>query len=104
MNNKTMSNTLDIDIDSEKIAAFQAKTHGQLIQPGDPDYDEARSIYNAMIDKHPRFIMKCENIADVIASVNFTRENDLETSIRGGGHNGPGLALVDNGFVIDLSP
>ena len=104
MNNKTMSNTLDIDIDSEKIAVFRAKTRGQLIQPGDPDYDEARSIYNAMIDKHPRFIMKCENIADVIASVNFTRENDLETSIRGGGHNGPGLALVDNGFVIDLSP
>ena len=91
------------NIDSEKIATFEAETRGQLIQPDDPDYDEARSIYNAMINKHPRFIMKCKNVADVIASVNFARENDLETAIRGGGHNGPGLALVNGGFVIDLS-
>ncbi len=56
-----------------------------------------------MIDKHPGIIFKCKDTDDVIQAVNFGRENDLEVSIRSGGHNGAGLALVDNGLVIDLS-
>src|SRR5699024_11542209 len=59
--------------------------------------------YNAMIDKKPAAIVYCSNVADVIACVNFARSHDLLTAIRGGGHNGPGLALADEGLVIDLS-
>lgn len=76
---------------------------GPIIQPGDDGYDEARMIYNAMIDKRPRVIARCSNVADVITAVKFGRANALDTAIRGGGHNGPGLALVNDGLVIDLS-
>jgi hypothetical protein len=91
------------DIDETAVDDFRMALRGALIQPGDPEYDEARTIYNAMIDKHPRMIVRCADVADVIASVNFAREQDLEVSIRSGGHNGPGLAVVDDGLVIDLS-
>jgi FAD/FMN-containing dehydrogenase len=85
------------------INAFSESLRGNLIQPHDPDYDEARALYNAMIDKHPKFIARCADVADVIASVRFGREQGLDTAIRGGGHSGPGLASVDDGLVIDLS-
>lgn len=71
--------------------------------PGDQQYEEARAIYNGMIDKRPAAIVKCQNTDDVVAAVNFGRENRIETAIRGGGHNGAGLALVDGGLVIDLA-
>ncbi|MFO7847333.1 MAG: FAD-binding oxidoreductase [Balneolaceae bacterium] len=76
----------------------------ELIRPSDVNYDEERSIYNAMIDKRPALIAKCKNVDDVIESVNYAREEGIEVSIRSGGHSGPGLALVDDGMVIDLSP
>jgi FAD/FMN-containing dehydrogenase len=76
---------------------------GQLILPGDSNYDEARTIYNAMIDKRPAMILKCKNEQDVVLGIDFARKNNLELSIKSGGHNGAGLALVDDGFVIDLS-
>ncbi len=76
---------------------------GEVILPEDSNYDEARSIYNAMIDKKPAAILKCKNADDVVAGVNFARENHLEVSIKSGGHNGAGLALVNDGLVIDLS-
>lgn len=85
------------------IEDLKSKLRGRLVQAGEVDYDEARSIYNAMIDREPRYIVYCENVADVISAVNFARENEIRTSIRSGGHNGPGLALVDDGLVIDLS-
>jgi len=85
------------------IEDLKSKLRGRLVQAGEADYDEARSIYNAMIDREPRYIVYCENVADVISAVNFARENEIRTSIRSGGHNGPGLALVDDGLVIDLS-
>ncbi len=87
-----------------QVQAFQASLRGQLIRPGDSSYDEARSVYNGMIDKRPAFIARCANVADVIRSVNFARENGLTVAIRGGGHNGPGLGTCDDGLVIDLSP
>ncbi len=89
--------------DDEAIEELKNSLRGELIQPGDIDYDEARTIYNAMIDKHPALVAKCANAGDVIAAVNFARKQNLEVSIRSGGHNGPGLALVDDGLVIDLS-
>ena len=91
-------------LDETAIQGLAATMRGNLIQRGDPSYDEARKIYNAMIDKHPALIAQCSNVADVIAAVNFARDNDIIVAIRGGGHNGPGLGTVDDGLVIDLSP
>ena len=85
------------------IAELKQNLRGRLIGPGDADYDQARALYNGMIDKHPALIAQCLDAADVITAVRFGRENDLRIAIRGGGHNGPGLASVDNGIVIDLS-
>lgn len=91
-------------LNKQIIDNLSSSVRGRIVQPEDADYDEVRAIYNAMIEKRPRLIIQCANVADVITAVNFGRENDLETAIRGGGHNGPGLALVDDGLVIDLSP
>jgi len=77
--------------------------HGELLQPGDPGYSEARKIWNASIDKKPALIARCTGVADIVAAVNFGRENNLLTSIRGGGHNVGGRALCDDGLMIDLS-
>jgi FAD/FMN-containing dehydrogenase len=82
---------------------FARSLRGRLIRPTDPDYDEARALYNGMIDKRPRLIARCVNVTDVIAAVTFAREEGLLLAIRGGGHNGPGLGSVDDGLVIDLS-
>lgn len=77
---------------------------GQLIQPGDDEYDAARHVYNAMIDSLPAYIAQCFDVSDVISAVNFARTNDLELAIRSGGHNGAGLGTCDDGLVVDLSP
>lgn len=82
---------------------LSSEIKGTLILPGDQGYDKARSIYNGMIDKKPAAIVQCHNEADVMATVNFARTYAIETSIRSGGHNGAGLALVNEGLVIDLS-
>ena len=76
---------------------------GQLIQPGDREYDNSRSVYNAMIDKKPRMIAVCADTADVITAVNFGRETNMLMSIFGGGHNAAGLGVCDDGLVINLS-
>src|SRR5687768_7600305 len=82
---------------------FKASLRGTVIGRDEPGYDEARKLYNGMIDKHPLMIARCIDVADVITAVNFGRDNDLLIAIRGGGHNGPGLGGVDDGLVIDLS-
>lgn len=82
---------------------FAQTLRGRLIQRGDSDYEATRKIYNAMIDKRPRYIAKCANVADVLSAVAFGRECGLATAIRSGGHGGAGSALVDDGLVIDLS-
>lgn len=86
----------------EAIQDFGAQLRGELFRPGDPGYDEARKIYNAMIDRRPALMAHCRDVADVIAAVNFAREQGLTLAIRGGGHNGPGLGTCDDGLVIDL--
>jgi hypothetical protein len=85
------------------INAFKAGLRGELLQPGDAGYDGARKVYNAMIDRRPRLIARCTDVADVMAAVNFARDTGLLTAIRGGGHNGGGLGVCDDGLVIDLS-
>jgi len=86
----------------QSINEFSTQLRGELIQPGDPTYDETRKVYNGMIDKRPALIAQCVDAADVISAVNFGRENDVTIAIRGGGHNGPGFGTVDDGLVIDL--
>ncbi len=76
----------------------------RLIGPDDPRYDEARTLYNAMIDKRPALIARCETAEDVAAAIRFAREHDLRIAVRGGAHNGAGLASIDDGLMIDLSP
>ena len=85
------------------ITTFAANLRGPLIRAGDTGYDEARKLFNAMIDKRPRIIVRCADAADVITAVNFGRDNELPIAIRGGGHNGPGFGSVDDGLVIDMS-
>ena len=83
--------------------SLKAKLRGETIQQGDAGYDEARKLYNAMMDKKPALIARCVDVADVMACVNHARENNILVAIRGGGHNGPGLGSCNGGLVIDLS-
>lgn len=99
---KVMSNNLS-DINESVVEEFTSQIRGEVISPGDQSYNEERKVYNGMIDKSPDLIVKCVDVADVISTVNFGRENDLLVSIRGGGHNAGGLGLCNNGIVIDLS-
>jgi FAD/FMN-containing dehydrogenase len=89
-------------VSEDAITALADSLHGNLIQAGEAGYDEARAVYNAMIDKYPALIVRCRDVADVIAGVNFARDQGLLLSIRGGGHNGAGLGTVDDGLVLDL--
>lgn len=88
---------------TESVTELKTNLRGRVIEPHDPEYDDARKVYNAMIDKKPRLIARCADVADVIHSVNFARNNNLLLAIRGGGHNGGGLGICDDGVVIDLS-
>jgi FAD/FMN-containing dehydrogenase len=90
-------------IKHSKIKQLKESLLGRVVRPEDSDYDEVRTLYNAMIDKRPAVIAQCANVADVITAVRFGKEQNLDTAIHGGGHNGPGLALVNDGLVIDLS-
>jgi FAD/FMN-containing dehydrogenase len=95
--------TLIKDLDPELIAALASQMRGTLVQPSDGSYNETRKVYNGMIDKHPGLFAMCADVADVMAAVNFGRENNVLVAVRGGGHNGGGLGLCDGGLVIDLS-
>src|SRR3954470_14986447 len=90
-------------LQANSISELKAKLRGRVVEPNDADYDEARKVYNAMIDKKPRLIVECADVADVIYSVNFARQHGLLVAIRGGGHNGGGLGICDDGLVIDLA-
>lgn len=85
------------------IEDLKAALRGKLIRQSDKCYEEARKVYNGMIDKRPLLIARCADVADVMSAVRFGRDNGLLTAIRGGGHNGPGLGTCDDGLVIDLS-
>ena len=96
--------TKNVDLTEAQIQSFAGALHGELIRSGDAAYDEARAVWNGMINKRPTLIARCADAADVVASVNFARENGLLLSVRGGGHNVAGYATNDGGLVIDLSP
>ena len=86
-----------------EIEQLRSSVRGAIVQPGDADYESARKVYNGMIDKRPALIVRCVDVADVIAAVNYARANGVLTAVRGGGHNGGGLGTCDDGLVIDLS-
>src|ERR1700730_16158779 len=85
------------------IDELRTRLRGPLIAPGEPDYAAARQVYNGMIDRYPRLIARCHDVADVINTVNFGRDSGLTVAVRGGGHNGGGLGVCDDGVVIGLS-
>ena len=84
-------------------AELAAALRGDLITPGDPGYDQARAVYNAMIDKHPAAIARCRDAADIITCVQSARQHGLKIAVRGGGHNAAGFGVWDDALVIDLS-
>jgi FAD/FMN-containing dehydrogenase len=85
------------------VAELAAELHGNVICPGDPNYDEARALWNAAHDKHPALIVQAAGPADVAAALRFARSEKLEVAVRGGGHSIPGFSTVEGGIVIDLS-
>jgi FAD/FMN-containing dehydrogenase len=91
--------TLGREVVDGLVRAFR----GELIRPQDPGYEQARRVWNGMIDKRPALIARCTGARDVVAAVDFAREHDVPLSVRGGGHNVAGKALCDDGLVIDLS-
>ena len=82
------------------IAQLRSVFSGALIVPGDTEYDAGRAVWNGMIDKHPALIARCTCVADVVAAVNFAREQKLVVAVRGGGHNVAGHATCDGGIVV----
>ncbi len=91
-------------LSEQAITDFRGQFRGAVIQPQDASYADARKVYNAMIDRSPRLIARCADVADVITAVRFAQANGLRVSIRGGGHNAAGLGVCDGGLVIDLTP
>ena len=89
-------------LDTKALEALHAGLRGSLVTPGDPLYDEARKVFNAMIDKRPAMIARCANTADVVTAVNFARENGLTVAVRSGGHSVAGLSVCEGGILIDL--
>jgi FAD/FMN-containing dehydrogenase len=87
----------------DTVSRLREGFSGQILAPGEPGYDEARRIHNGLIDKHPALIARCLHTADVVDAINFGREEELEISVRGGGHNVAGKAVTEGGLMIDLS-
>jgi FAD/FMN-containing dehydrogenase len=88
---------------ADSISSLRARVRGEIVQPSDAAYDSVRKVYNGMIDKRPGLIVRCVDAADVMATVDFARDQGALVAIRGGGHNGAGLGTCEGGVVIDLS-
>ena len=86
------------------VEPLREQVRGQVVIAGDSEYDEARAVHNGMFNKLPLAVLRAQQVADVIAGVNFARDNGLELSIRDGGHSAPGFGTNDGGLVIDMSP
>ncbi|MGA2018633.1 MAG: FAD-binding oxidoreductase [Opitutaceae bacterium] len=92
-----------VTVDSEALQQFKSSLRGALLFPGDDGYDKARTVWNAMIDRHPALIVRCAGVADIQQAVAFARKYGLLTAIKGGGHNIAGNAVCEGGLLIDLS-
>jgi len=91
-------------VDVDEVDGLRDQLSGTLVGPGDEGYDEARTIWNAMVDRRPALIARCTSTADVQLAVDFARRHQLLLAVRGGGHNIAGNAVCDDGMMIDLSP
>ena len=91
------------NIEQSKIEEFENSFRGRVLPAGTHGYDQARKIWNGMFDRKPALIARCVGTSDVIQAVDFARDNDLEISVKGGGHNSAGTAVCDDGLMIDLS-
>ena len=100
MTRQSIAESFDVE---QAISKIETEFRGEILLPGDPQYDETRAIWNGMIDRRPAVILRATGTADVVAAVNFARENDLELAIHGGGHNVAGKAVSDGGVMLDLS-
>lgn len=92
-----------VSLDAEKMQAFRADLRGSILLAGDPGYDAARALWNGMIDRRPAAIVRCLGVADVIRTVNFSRDHGVIMTVRGGGHNIAGRSTCDGGIMLDLS-
>src|SRR5918998_4654501 len=92
-----------LTLDDTAVQDFTASLRGDVLRPTDEGYDDARIIHNGMIDRRPTLIARCAGVADVIASVQFAREQQLLVSVRCGGHSVAGFSVSDGGLMIDLS-
>ncbi|MEU2055920.1 FAD-binding oxidoreductase [Streptomyces bungoensis] len=86
------------------VAELEAGLRGSVVRPGDPEYDQARAVWNATHDRHPALVVRCAGTADVVRAVEFARSQDLLVAVRGGAHSIAGFSTCDDGIVIDLSP
>src|SRR5689334_2781070 len=84
------------------ISDFAATFRGDLLSPSTPGYDDARKVWNGMVDRRPAHIARCKSVADVQSTIRYARENNVTLAIRGGGHNAAGLGVCDDGIVVDL--
>ena len=98
----TLKDRKGLPIAKEAIDGLASTLAGKAIRPGDADYEQARRIWNAHVQKHPGLIVRCAGTADVVQAVKFARANNVLVAVRGGGHNVAGRALCDDGIVIDL--
>src|SRR5215470_13683499 len=96
-----MSSSLSIADAAQKLASTFS---GQLLQPADVGYDDARKVHNGLVDKHPALIARAGGVADIVGAVELARNLNLEVAVRGGGHNVAGRATIDGGLMIDLAP
>jgi FAD/FMN-containing dehydrogenase len=105
MNHTNTKNTdgAQKNIGQEKIEDLKISFRGSVLPAGTHGYEQARKIWNGMFDRKPALIVRCVGTSDVIQAVNFARHNDLEISVKSGGHNSAGTAVCDNGLMIDLS-
>jgi hypothetical protein len=90
-------------IEKADLDSLKTRVRGQLLVHGDPGYEDSRTVWNAMIDRHPAAIIRCLGVADVVTGVNFAREHGIPLSVKGGGHNISGLAVCDDGLMLDMS-
>jgi FAD/FMN-containing dehydrogenase len=89
---------------ADAVLELASKFSGQLLQPTDAGYEEARKVHNGLVDKRPALIARCRGVADVVDAVKLAQQLNLEVAVRGGGHNVAGRATVDGGLMIDLAP
>lgn len=91
-------------LDESALVSFAERVHGDVLHSGDVGYDEARTVWNGMIDKEPAIIARCTGAADVVTSIDFARDQNLPVAVKSGGYHIAGHAVCDDGLVVDLTP